>query len=53
VRDVPAGVLDPRSTWPDPAAYDKQAHELAEMFAKNFEKFGDVAQTIRSAGPRV
>jgi phosphoenolpyruvate carboxykinase (ATP) len=52
VRNVPAGVLDPRSTWPDPAAYDAQAHKLAEMFRKNFEKFGDVANSIRSAGPK-
>src|SRR3954465_8656823 len=30
--DVPAGVLMPRSTWADPAAYDRQARELARMF---------------------
>jgi phosphoenolpyruvate carboxykinase (ATP) len=49
---VPAEVLDPRGTWPDPAAYDAQAHRLAEMFRANFEKFGSVAQSIRSAGPK-
>jgi phosphoenolpyruvate carboxykinase (ATP) len=52
VHDVPASVLDPRGTWPDAAAYDAQAHKLAEMFRKNFEKFGDVANSIRSAGPK-
>ena len=52
VHDVPAGVLDPRSTWPDPAGYDAQAHKLAEMFRKNFEKFGDVANSIKTAGPK-
>jgi phosphoenolpyruvate carboxykinase (ATP) len=52
VHDVPGEVLDPRRTWPDPAAYDAQAHKLAEMFRKNFEKFGDVANSIRSAGPK-
>jgi phosphoenolpyruvate carboxykinase (ATP) len=52
VRDVPASVLDPRSTWPEPAAYDAQAHKLAEMFRENFEKFGDVAKSIRGAGPK-
>jgi phosphoenolpyruvate carboxykinase (ATP) len=52
VPDVPAEVLDPRVTWPDPAAYDAQAHRLAEMFRANFAKFGDVANSIRSAGPK-
>jgi phosphoenolpyruvate carboxykinase (ATP) len=52
VPDVPAEVLDPRLTWPDPAAYDAQAHRLAAMFRANFAKFGDVANSIRSAGPK-
>ncbi len=49
---VPAEVLDPRGTWPDPSAYDVQAHRLAEMFRANFEKFGSVAESIRGAGPK-
>jgi phosphoenolpyruvate carboxykinase (ATP) len=52
VRNVPAGVLDPRGTWPDPAAYDAQAHKLAEMFRENFTKFGPMAQSIQGAGPK-
>ncbi|HET9799784.1 MAG TPA: phosphoenolpyruvate carboxykinase (ATP) [Gemmatimonadaceae bacterium] len=52
VPEVPADVLDPRLTWPDPVAYDAQAHRLAEMFRANFAKFGDVANSIRSAGPK-
>jgi phosphoenolpyruvate carboxykinase (ATP) len=50
--DVPAEVLDPRSTWPDPAAYDTQARKLASMFDQNFEKFApDVAADVRAAAP--
>ncbi len=51
VPDVPADVLNPRSTWADGAAYDAQAHKLAEMFRKNFEKFGQVDPRIVAAGP--
>jgi phosphoenolpyruvate carboxykinase (ATP) len=50
--DVPAEILDPRSTWADPAAYDARAGELARLFQKNFEQFPDVAPAVREAGPR-
>ena len=45
-------VLDPRSTWPDPAQYDEQAKKLAKMFVDNFKTFeNDVAPSVKSAGP--
>jgi phosphoenolpyruvate carboxykinase (ATP) len=49
---VPADVLNPKKTWKDPAAYDAQARKLAEMFRKNFEKFGSVEPGILKAGPQ-
>ncbi len=52
VKDVPAEVLHPRRTWSDGSAYDAQAKKLAEMFRKNFEKFGDVDSAIKNAGPK-
>jgi phosphoenolpyruvate carboxykinase (ATP) len=52
VPGVPDRVLDPRSTWEDGAAYDAKASQLADLFRKNFEKFGDVASEIAKAGPR-
>ncbi len=52
VKDVPAEVLHPRRTWSDGGAYDAQARKLAEMFRKNFEKFGDVDSAIKNAGPK-
>ncbi len=52
VPGVDAALLDPRSTWADPVAYDAKAAELADMFRANFAKFGDVDARIAAAGPR-
>ena len=52
--DVPASFLQPRSTWLDGAAYDRQAAALAGMFADNFAAYADGApDEVRAAGPRV
>lgn len=52
--NVPADILNPRTTWADTAAYDKKANELAKLFVKNFEKYADQANNeIRSAAPKV
>ena len=51
VHGVDPTLLDPRSTWRDPEAYDRQARELARMFRENFERFPDAAPEIAAAGP--
>lgn len=52
VPGVPDEVLDPRSTWADPSAYDDKARELARMFVKNFERFASrVRPAVTAAGP--
>jgi phosphoenolpyruvate carboxykinase (ATP) len=52
--DVPAAVLQPRSTWSDAAAYDRQAMALARMFEDNFASYADgVPADVRVAGPLV
>ena len=52
VPGVDAALLDPRSTWRDPAEYDRQARKLADMFIENFaRRFADVGESIRIAGP--
>ena len=47
---VDAALLDPRSTWRDPAAYDRKARELAAMFRENFERFPDAGDAVRPRG---
>ncbi|MEM9550434.1 MAG: phosphoenolpyruvate carboxykinase [Pseudomonadota bacterium] len=39
VPGVPQVLLDPRRTWDDPHAYDRQAKRLVEMFADNFAQY--------------
>jgi phosphoenolpyruvate carboxykinase (ATP) len=54
VAGVERALLDPRSTWGDPDAYDRKARELARMFRDNFERFADVVDdVVLAAGPSV
>ena len=50
--DVPAEVLNPRNTWADKEAYDRQAVELARAFRRNFVDYADaVSDSVCAAGP--
>ncbi len=50
---VPDSVLDPRSTWADPEAYDRQARMLVKRFHENFKQFeGQISPEVVAAGPR-
>ena len=51
VAGVPSEVLQPRNTWHNGTEYDKAAHQLAEAFRHNFEKFSEVPNAIKNAGP--
>ena len=51
---VPSEILDPKTTWADPAAYDEKARELAKAFQDNFKaKYADLAPEVRQAGPKL
>ena len=52
VDGVDSSILDPRSTWADKAAYDRQARKLSGMFVDNFAKFEThVDASVLSAAP--
>jgi phosphoenolpyruvate carboxykinase (ATP) len=49
---APTSLLQPRTTWRDPAAYDSKAATLAQLFRENFSRYGDQAPaSIRQGGP--
>ncbi len=52
--DVPPEVLQPWSSWPSRAEYDKRYKDLAQRFIENFKKFEDgTPREVVEAGPRV
>jgi phosphoenolpyruvate carboxykinase (ATP) len=51
---VPSDVLQPKSTWKDPQAYDQTARKLAHLFRENFKAYESAASAeVRAAGPRL
>lgn len=51
VPGVPSDLLDARSLWKDPQAYDAAAEHLNARFRTNFERFGAEAEQILEAAP--
>jgi phosphoenolpyruvate carboxykinase (ATP) len=52
--EVPAEILNPRSTWANKEAYDQTAANLAGQFVKNFEQYAaETSQDILAAAPKV
>ena len=51
--DVPGEVLQPRNTWADKDAYDRQANDLARRFNENFKKYeAGVSDAVRAVAPK-
>ncbi len=52
VPGVDTAILDPRSTWADPEAYDAMAAKLVQLFIDNFAEFEThVDEGVRNAAP--
>lgn len=51
---IPDNILEPWSSWPSRAEYDKKYKQLAQRFIENFAKFSDgVPREVVEAGPRL
>ena len=51
--EVPNEVLQPRNTWEDKEAYDRQAKDLARRFNENFKKYeAGVSEAVRAVAPK-
>lgn len=51
--EVPNEVLQPRNTWGDKDAYDRQAKDLARRFNENFKKYEEgVSKAVRAVAPK-
>jgi phosphoenolpyruvate carboxykinase (ATP) len=51
---VPSEVLQPRNTWADKDAYDRQAADLARRFNENFKKYeAGVSEAVRDVAPKM
>ncbi len=52
---VDSGILDPRDTYADPAAWEEKAKDLASRFVKNFVKYtgNEAGKALVEAGPQL
>ena len=53
LNEVDSSILNPRNSWKDKDAYDKEAHNLAELFRNNFETYGNTVEYLEKSGPIV
>ena len=53
IPGIEGKLFNPRATWDDSNAYDRQAKKLVDMFIANFTKFEQhVSEDVRAAAPK-
>jgi len=52
LEGIPDEVLNPRQMWSNKSQYDLKALNLANLFKKNFEKYGDSLKHLKEFGPK-
>lgn len=53
LEGVDSSILNPRNSWQDKDAYDKQLRTLAGLFVDNFKKFTSGKFDFSNAGPKI
>ncbi|MBR2702177.1 MAG: phosphoenolpyruvate carboxykinase (ATP) [Erysipelotrichaceae bacterium] len=55
LEGVDTGILDPRDTYSDPAAWEEKAKDLSSRFIKNFKKYetNEHGKALVAAGPHL
>ena len=51
LNEVDSSILNPRNSWVDKEAYDKEAHSLARLFKNNFKAYGSSVKYLEKSGP--
>ncbi|MFE4105632.1 phosphoenolpyruvate carboxykinase (ATP) [Almyronema epifaneia] len=53
IPGLPTEMLNPKALWASSTEYDRQAQNLAQRFAENFQQFPAAAASIKAAGPHI
>jgi phosphoenolpyruvate carboxykinase (ATP) len=52
LNGIPSNVLNPRESWSDKNLYDKAALNLSNLFKENFNKYGELVDSLKNYGPK-
>ena len=52
IKNIPDEILNPKTSWTDKDAYDREALKLSELFKSNFEQYGESISHLKEYGPK-
>ena len=53
LNNLDSSILNPKNSWKDKNAYDKEASSLAELFRNNFKSYGHAVKYLEKSGPMI